>query len=69
MRGLTAGYLIGRLALLLLTVWLGATAIFVVSQLAPSARRAASDDPLIIDDLPYLQNLITLTLGYSRGTP
>lgn len=35
MRGLTVGYLIRRLGMFVLTVWLGATLIFIIPRLAP----------------------------------
>jgi peptide/nickel transport system permease protein len=41
MRGLTAGYLFRRVAMFLLTIWLGATIIFIVPRLAPGDPIAA----------------------------
>ena len=41
MRGLTAGYLFRRLGMFLLTIWLGATIIFIVPRLAPGDPIAA----------------------------
>lgn len=41
MRGLTPGYLIRRLGMFVLTVWLGATLIFIIPRLAPSDPVAA----------------------------
>src|SRR5438128_9697614 len=35
MRGLTAGYVIRRLGLFVLTIWLGATIIFIIPRLMP----------------------------------
>jgi len=41
MRGLTLGYLIRRLGMFFLTVWLGATMIFIIPRLAPGDPVAA----------------------------
>src|SRR5919197_1257890 len=41
MRGLTKGYLIRRLGMYVLTVWLGATLIFIIPRLAPGDPIAA----------------------------
>jgi peptide/nickel transport system permease protein len=92
MRGISAEYLLRRLFMFVLTVWIGATVIFIIPRLAPgdpiaamvsrltaqagyvqnSAELIASwrkmfglDDPIVIQYLKYLGNLLTFNLGYS----
>ncbi len=95
MRGLTVEYLVQRLGMFLLTVWLGATLIFIIPRLAPgdpvtamvsrllnqagyvedSAQmieawraRFGLDGPWYVQYLKYLQNMLTLNLGYSLAS-
>jgi peptide/nickel transport system permease protein len=92
MRGLTKEYLIRRFLLFLLTLWLGATILFILPRLAPGdpvtammARmrqqgsrvensqsiietwraRFGLDEPLPLQYLRYLLNLIRGDMGYS----
>ena len=92
MRGLTKGYVIRRVFMFFLTVWLGATIIFIIPRLSPGdpitamvsrminqsgyiensaqlieAWRAkfGLDDPIMIQYVKYLGNLVTFDLGYS----
>lgn len=92
MRGLTREYLIRRFLLFLLTLWLGATILFILPRLAPGdpvtammARmrqqgtrvensqtiidtwraRFGLDEPLPLQYLRYLLNLVRGDMGYS----
>jgi peptide/nickel transport system permease protein len=92
MRGLTKAYLIRRFLMFLLTLWLGATILFILPRLAPGdpvtammARmrqqgsrvengqsiietwrvRFGLDEPLPLQYLRYLLNLIRGDMGYS----
>ena len=92
MRGLTATYLIRRFLMFLLTLWLGATILFILPRLAPGdpvtammARmrqqgsrvensqsiieswraRFGLDEPLPLQYLSYLRNLMRGDMGYS----
>ncbi|NOZ27853.1 MAG: ABC transporter permease [Chloroflexi bacterium] len=95
MRGLTPEYLIQRLGMFVLTIWLGATLIFLIPRLAPgdpvtamvsrllnqagyiedSAQmieawraRFGLDGPWYVQYVRYLQNMLTLNLGYSLAS-
>lgn len=92
MRTLPTGYLIRRVLMFFLTVWLGATMMFIIPRLAPGdpvaamvSRMAAQsgyvensaelieswrkkfglDQPVSVQYLRYLSNLVTFNLGYS----
>ncbi len=95
MGGLTPGYVLRRFGMFLLTVWLGATIIFIVPRLAPSdpvtamisrmtaqsgyvansaeiieawRARFGLDQPLWIQYLAYLRQIVFLDLGYSLAS-
>ncbi len=92
MRGITKGYVIRRVGMFFLTVWLGTTVIFIIPRLAPGDPVAAMvsqlsaqaghiqgsaqmieawrarfglDDPMHIQYLRYLRNVLAFDLGYS----
>jgi peptide/nickel transport system permease protein len=91
-RGITRGYLIRRVGMFLFTIWLSATLMFAIPQLAPGDPTAAMisrlsaqqgfvegseqligawrarfglDEPLPVQYLRNLRNLITFDFGYS----
>jgi peptide/nickel transport system permease protein len=95
MGGLTIGYVIRRLGMFLLTIWLGSTIIFFVPRLAPGdpvsavvsrmmaqgaqienskaiieawRARFGLDDPLHIQYLKFLGNVVRFDLGYSLSS-
>lgn len=92
MRGLTAGYVVRRVLMFFLTVWLGTTIIFIIPRLAPGDPVAAMisrmmnqsgyienaaeliaawrhkfglDDPIHIQYIRYIGNMLRFDLGYS----
>jgi len=92
MRGLTSGYVIRRVLMFFLTVWLGTTIIFIIPRLAPGdpvaamisrminqsgyiensaelieawRKRFGLDDPMYIQYLRYLWNMLRFDMGYS----
>lgn len=94
MRGLTRGYVLRRLGMFLLTIWLGATIIFIVPRLMPGdpvtamvgrmvaaagrienadkiieawRKKFGLDDPVLVQYVRYMGNLVTGDLGYSLG--
>ena len=95
MGGLTVSYVIRRLGMWLLTVWLGSTLIFIVPRLAPGDPVAAMvsrmsaqgsfiensatlieawrerfglDEPIHIQYINYVRNLLRFDLGYSLAS-
>ena len=92
MRGITLGYILRRLGIYFLTIWVAATIIFIVPRLAPGDPIAAMvsqlsaqtgqvegadkiieawrerfglNDPVYVQYIRYLGNLVTFDFGYS----
>lgn len=92
MRGLTTGYVLRRVGMFFITIWLGATLIFIIPRLMPGdpvqgviSRMMAQagkvenmdqlikawrikfglDDPIGIQYLRYVGNMLTFNLDYS----
>ena len=95
MGGLTWPYVLRRVGMFFLTIWLGSTIIFIVPRLAPGdpvaamvsrmtaqgaqienskiiieawRKRFGLDDPLLIQYLRYMGNVLRFDLGYSLAS-